>query len=334
MSKPPLGRLEQVELRGYWANEALEFTPWLAEPDNLALLGEALNLELDLQRIEAGVGPFAADMVCRDTSDDSVVLVENQLEKTNHRHLGQILTYAAGLDAATLVWVAAEFTEEHRAAIDWFNRATGERFQFFGVVVELWRIGGSSLAPRFHVVAKPNDWSKSVRAVADAAELSESQKLRQEYWSALNDHLQRSGSKLSRRSPSRRHWRHFALGRTGIRLVAVVSPQNRQIRAQLEIGTRNAQAWFEQLQQQRAAIERELGFAPEWLGAEGGRRKCRVRMVRAADPADRTAWAELHEWTRRHVEAFDRVFRARIQALTAANGDEDEDDDDREEEER
>jgi hypothetical protein len=111
-NKRPLGRLVEVDLREQWENEASAFTPWLAEQDNLRLLGEALGKDLELKGREAPVGVFSADLLCKDTSSDSIVLIENQLEKTDHRHLGQILTYAAGLDAATLVWVASTFTED------------------------------------------------------------------------------------------------------------------------------------------------------------------------------------------------------------------------------
>ena len=117
-----LGRLKRIDdLREVWKTEAQDFTPWLAKEENLTLLGETLNLELELEAVEKDVGPFRADILCRDIDDDSLVLVENQVERTDHRHLGQILTYAAGLNTVTIVWVAKSFTDEHRAALDWLN---------------------------------------------------------------------------------------------------------------------------------------------------------------------------------------------------------------------
>jgi hypothetical protein len=142
-----LGRLEKIELRDIWRTEAMDFTPWLAQSENLALLGEALGMELEIEAQERNVGPFRADILCKDALDGSWVLIENQLEHTDHTHLGQLLTYAAGLHAATIVWVAGRFTDEHRAALDWLNEVTGEKFRFFGVEVELWRIGSSPAAP-------------------------------------------------------------------------------------------------------------------------------------------------------------------------------------------
>ena len=142
-----LGKLDRVDLRTVWETEAGAFTPWLAREDNLALLGETVGIELELEAQEKDVGPFRADLLCKDTASGAWVLVENQLERTDHTHLGQLLTYAAGLQAVTIVWVAARFTEEHRATLDWLNEITDDRFNFFGLEVELWRIGTSPVAP-------------------------------------------------------------------------------------------------------------------------------------------------------------------------------------------
>lgn len=123
----PLGRLEKVDLRIVWTHEANHFTPWLAQENNLALLGDTIGLDLELSSREQSVGPYRADIVCKDTITDSWVLIENQLERTDHTHLGQLLTYAAGLDAVTIVWIAPRITDEHRAALDWLNEVTDER---------------------------------------------------------------------------------------------------------------------------------------------------------------------------------------------------------------
>lgn len=114
-----LSKISKVELRDCWSNEATDFTPWLAEEENLALLADTLGMnELEVKGREEHVGPFRADILCVESGSDRLVLIENQLEKTNHNHLGQILTYAAGLNAVTIIWIAESFTEEHRAAID------------------------------------------------------------------------------------------------------------------------------------------------------------------------------------------------------------------------
>ena len=137
MTRVTLGRLEPVELRDIWRSEAAGFTPWLARPENLSVLGETLGIDLELEAQERSVGPFRADILCKDIATDSWVLVENQLERTDHSHLGQLLTYASGLEAVTIVWVAAQITDEHRSTLDWLNRITDARFRFFGLEVEL-----------------------------------------------------------------------------------------------------------------------------------------------------------------------------------------------------
>ncbi len=144
---PQLGKLEKVDLRDTWPNEATNFTPWLAKQENLKLLGDNIGMDLEWIETEAHVGPFRADILCKDTSNDAFVLIENQLEPTDHIHLGQLMTYAAGLDTVHIIWVAKTFNDEHRAALDWLNRITMEGFHFFGVEIELWKIGESLPAP-------------------------------------------------------------------------------------------------------------------------------------------------------------------------------------------
>ena len=160
-STPELGKVERVDVREIWRNEALDFTPWLAS--RLDLLGDALGMALEFVQREAGVGEFSLDILAQERITKEKVVIENQLEWTDHSHLGQILTYAAGHDARTVIWVTLGFREEHRAAIDWLNRWTPEEIAFCGVEVSAIRIGDSLPAPVFRPVAVPNDWSKQMR---------------------------------------------------------------------------------------------------------------------------------------------------------------------------
>jgi hypothetical protein len=182
MSKQDLGRLPKAELREAWSSEASDFTPWLAQEENLSLLGEAIGIELELDSQEKEVGPFRADILCKDTATGNWVLIENQLERTDHSHLGQLLTYAAGLNAVTVVWIAAHFTEEHRATLDWLNERTDEKINLFGLEVELWRIGDSPIAPKFNIISQPNNWSRTVQqAAAGSGEVSAHKQLQLGY---------------------------------------------------------------------------------------------------------------------------------------------------------
>lgn len=161
-----LGALETVEVRKVWISESRDFTPWLLEnPDRLA---EALGIELELEYAEHAVGPFKLDLKGRDLTNDAVLMVENQLESTDHNHLGQVLTYAAGTGASTVVWIATAFREEHRQALDWLNEQTGQETHFFGIEIQAVRIGDSLPAPLFKLVAQPNDWQKQVKTATEA----------------------------------------------------------------------------------------------------------------------------------------------------------------------
>src|SRR5699024_2637582 len=157
-----LRRLEVLRIRDVWANEASNFTPWLL--DNADVLSEALGMDLALDVAEHPVGDFSLDLTGTDRRNGESVIIENQLEESDHKHLGQIMTYAGGTEATNIVWVATRFREEHRAALEWLNERTDERTRFFAVTIELVRIGDSMPAPRLTLVVRPNDWGKQVRA--------------------------------------------------------------------------------------------------------------------------------------------------------------------------
>jgi len=225
-----LGRLLQItDLRAVWESEAGGFTPWLAKEENLSLLGDTIGIELELESTEKNVGPFRADILCKDTATSQWVLIENQLARTDHTHLGQLLTYAAGLKAVSIVWIADQFTEEHRAALDWLNEVTDEQFSFFGLEIELWRIGDSPIAPKFNLASKPNDWSKTVRRTASEGELSPTKSLQLDYWTQFRQVMEDGSSFVRCQKPQPQHWACFAVGRSYFHLVARVNTQAKEI---------------------------------------------------------------------------------------------------------
>lgn len=180
MGDSELGTLENVELRKAWNHEALDFTPWLSE--NLDRLSAELGIRLEHEGDEVQVGPYRADIVARDPMDDSVVLIENQLEAANLQHLGQVMAYLAGLKANTVIWIAKSFDEAHLSAIRWLNDHTTDPFAFFAVQVRVVRIGNSPLAPIFDVLEKPNEWDRRVQDTAHRVGLSEIGQFRREFW--------------------------------------------------------------------------------------------------------------------------------------------------------
>lgn len=325
MSKPALGRMTKVDLRSFWKSEATDFTPWLAQEENIRLLGEAIGLDLEVAAQEKDVGPFRADILCKDTATDHWVLIENQLERTDHTHLGQLLTYAAGLNAVTIVWVAEGFSEEHRAALDWLNEITGEEFSFFGIEVELWKIEESLAAPKFNVVSKPNDWVKSVQSSAQRGELTEAKQLQLAFWIAFKEYLDRN-TKIRCQKPAPQHWLNHSIGRSGCHLASIVSHVDSEtkrfggeLRVDLTTVGENSKAFFAQLEAQKKDIERELGEALTWHNPPG-KRMCRIYVRRSAEVTDRPRWPEYHEWLRKKIESFQRVFGPRVQALKGGSG--------------
>lgn len=321
MSQQLLGRLHRVELRDIWQSESSDFTPWLAREENLAVLGETLGLDLELEAQERSVGPFRADILCKDIGSNAWVLIENQLERTDHGHLGQLLTYASGLEAVTIVWIAARFTEEHRSTLDWLNKITDDTFRFFGLEVELWRIGDSPAAPKFNLVSKPNDWSRSVAQAAraiDDTELSDVRSTQVAYWEALNPVLDRLRGPVSgNRKPQPQSWMNYPVGRSEFSLGAVMVRPKRQVRAELYISSKDAKPYLYLLQEQRDAIEAELGYEVEWDDLPS-RRDTRVTVVLPdTDPEDRRDWPRQHEWLAKRLNDFHRVFASRVRQLDA-----------------
>lgn len=317
-SLPQLGRLERCELRDIWMSEAADFTPWLARPENLVALGEALGLQLELEAQEKTVGPFRADILCKDVDTDHWVLIENQLERTDHTHLGQLLTYASGLEAVTIIWVAARFTEEHRSTLDWLNKITDERFRFFGLEVELWRIGTSSPAPKFNVVSKPNNWSQSVAQAAkaiDDSELTEVRLLQRDYWTALLPRLDTArGPVKGNKKPQPRSWMQFAIGRAKIHIASVMVRPRNQIQVELYLKGIHAKARYRMLRAQRPTIEKELGYSLIWEELPEGQ-DSRIFVALDANPEDESDWPRQHDWLVARLNQLYRVFVDRVAAL-------------------
>ncbi len=318
MSEYRLGTLQRVELRDIWLSEAADFTPWLAREENLAILGETIGVELELEAQEKNVGPFRADILCKDPDTDNWVLIENQLARTDHSHLGQLLTYAAGLQAVTIVWVAAPFIDEHRATLDWLNEITDGRFRFFGLEVELWRIGDSPPAPRFNVVSKPNDWTRSVGRAArqiDEMPTTETKAQQLRYWQALNAHIEARQADIRTRTPRPQHWTTFSIGRSGFQLAAKVNTVDNRIGVELFIRGDDAKGYFFLLREQKEEIDRAVGEALSWEDLPE-RIGSRIALYKeSVDPTDEADWPAQHEWMTDALVRLDGALRQRVRAL-------------------
>jgi len=315
-----LERLKKIDLRKAWKSEDQEFTPWLANEENLELLGDTIGIELELVAQEKDVGPFRADILCKNTENESYVLIENQIEKTDHKHLGQLLTYASGLEAVTIIWIASKFTEEHRKSLDWLNEITDKRFKFFGLEIELFQIGDSPYAPRFNVISMPNNWGKSVsqaaKSISEGIE-SETKALQYKYWQQLVDFIKESGSKLKPQDPRPRHWQTFAIGRSSFHIAALLNTRDNKIAVELCITNReHAKAFFKLLELEKAEIESEVGSALEWR-ENPDKTSSKILLFNDFDLSKQDKWGEQHKWFKENIEKFDKIFRKRVKKLNA-----------------
>ncbi len=320
MSAQSLGRLHKVELREAWLSECNDFTPWLAQEENLKLLAETIGIELELESQEKEVGPFRADILCKDTATDNWVLIENQLERTDHCHLGQLLTYAAGLNAVTIVWIAQRFTEEHRAALDWLNEHTDDKIYLFGLEIELWRIGDSPIAPKFNIISQPNDWARTVQAAAAGGEPTGHKQLQLNFWTAFREFMEAKKSFVRCQKPSPQHWMSHAIGRSGVHLNSIVSIWNSEtngkrpeIRSDLMLTGLNAKKEFAALLEQKEAIEKALGFPLRWHNPDG--KQCRIYSRQDADFLNEQLWPQQFDWLRQRLESMHRVFAPIVKSL-------------------
>ncbi len=318
------GSLERVNLRDAWAREASQFTPWVAR--NLELLGNAVNLSLELEQIEKPVGSFSADVLCRDTLTSRLVLVENQIERTDHTHLGQTLTYAAGISVSTVIWVASEFREEHRAALDWLNEHTDEDLAFFGLEIEVWRIGDSAMAPKFNVVCRPNDWAKKVHTDATGGPLTDTQRAQVDFWTAFVDMARQRQSLVRSGAPGPYNWVGHPVGRTGFVLNSVWSTYRSEtkkwggeLREDLVLSTANAKDNYARLLERQSEIDQGLqahGVTEEirWYNPDNAQ-LCRVYVRKDATLDNRNDWPNQQAWLLERAEAFLTVFGPIVKTL-------------------
>jgi hypothetical protein len=317
-----LSQLRRVEdLREIWTHEAADFTPWLALPENLSLLSETLGLDLELVAQEQWVGPYRADLLCKDAATQTNVLVENQLEATNHSHLGQILTYAAGLNARTIIWIAKRSTDEHRAAVDWLNEITEEGFSFFLIEIELWSIAGVDLvAPKFNVVSKPNDWRRTVAETARNVELTDAQTFYLKYWTALREYILSSGGAVIPQKLLPQHWTNCALGRSGIYLAATCSRDKRRIGVEVVVDPLKgfaAKEAFRLLAAQRSDIERECGFEFEWQELPESKMSRIASYQYDVEVTNEENWNRQFAWIKNRLESMRATFGVRVKNLQA-----------------
>ncbi len=315
MTAIELSRLESVDLSKVWQSEPGEFTPWLAKPDNITLLGEALGLELVVESTEAPVGPYRADIVCRDTGydspDGSLVLIENQLGRTDHSHLGQLLTYAAGLDAVAVVWIAHPFTDEHRTALDWLNQKTEQSVNFFGLEIELWKIADSPIAPKFNIVAKPNDWIPS-------PDISDIKRQQLEFWIDFEAFVKSQDFDIKFQNPKPKHWMSHTIGRPGMHFSSIISARPSVVRVELVLSDDEAKDHFSLLELEAESIEEEMDVVLNWRNPLNAKRAV-IEVKNDLDFRNPSQRQAAMRWLYANLVKFHEVLKPRALALDAAD---------------
>jgi len=302
-----LSKLEEIkDLRTVWPHEALDFTPWLSQDDNINLLADAVGLDITVDETESSVGDFNVDILASETGTDRKIIIENQLEDTNHDHLGKLITYASGKGADVIIWVVKHAREEHKAAIEWLNNHTDDKVGFFLCEIKLYRIGNSEPAVKFEVIERPNDWTKEVKKNEVA---TETQQQRYEYWVAFEEHAfsnAQFAKAFKRRKPSMDHWMDFSVGSSACHIG--VSQIQKRNELDVELYINESKDLFHMLLQNKESIEEETGFEFDWRELPE-RKASRIVLTKPVDFGDKSQWGAQFTWIEDVMLKMKKAFK-------------------------
>lgn len=257
-----LGKLQEIDIKKVWQHEQYDFSKWLASEENIQELGDTLSLSLTDVETEKFVGKYRCDILCKDEITGKVVLIENQLEPTDHDHLGKIITYASGLDASVVVWIVASARQEHASAIEWLNKHTDDDLSFFLIEVHAYKIGDSEPAPQFKIIEQPNDFVKSVKAISQSSDLSDSERSRLEFWTQLNEVLEERGKPFNKRKPTTDHWYSIAMGSSECQIT--IDLVNKEHKIRVGVWVTDNKELFDKFYANKDQIERDCGCKLKW----------------------------------------------------------------------
>ncbi len=305
------GDLKPVDIREVWSNEAREFTPWLAE--NIERLGQSLGMDLEVTGREADVGDFSLDLLAKDLGTGRHVVIENQFGATDHDHLGKLITYASGVDAAAVIWLTESVRDEHRQALEWLNRRTDTELHFFAVVVEVVRIDESRPAVLFKPVVLPNEWQRVARDTADH-QVSPRGEAYRRYFQVLIDELREKHRFTGARVGQPQNWYSFPSGVQGVSCGTSFA-QGGRVRAELYIDQGEAdrnKALFDTLLGEKTGIEQDFGEPLEWERLDD-RRASRIAVYRegSIDQPEQKL-VEIRAWAVERLLRLKKIFGARL----------------------
>ena len=286
-----IGKLEEVDIRELWKHEQYDFSEWLSKKENIENLNDILGLTLvDISK-ETYVGSYRCDLFAKDETTGIKVIIENQLEMSNHDHLGKIITYASGLDAKVVVWIVKEAREEHRSAIEWLNNNTNSNINFFLIEIHAYKIGNSDNAPMFQVIEQPNDFIKNNKSINSNDTMNKSQSQRLEFWNQFNNVLIERGKPFNVRKATTDHWYNVAIGTSDAHIDITLVNKDSVIGVELYI-TDNKEL-FDKLYQKKAEIENDLGFKLDWRRLNNSKASRIVTFIKGLNFDDHSNYNEL-----------------------------------------
>jgi len=300
-----LGKLQKVDLRKAWKHEALDFTNWLAEEENLSLLSDEIGIGIKLLQTEAKVGNYNVDILAEDENTNKKIIIENQLEQTNHDHLGKIITYASGYEAEIIIWIVSDIRDEHKRAVEWLNEHTDDHINFFLVKMELWQIGESPFAPKFQIICQPNEWAKALKESV-TSNLTDTKVLQLDFWNKFKEYASANKTKLKLRKADPQHWFNISYGSSESHICLTLNTRESQIACEIYID--DSKELFNHLFSNKDNIEKDLGEKLEWLELPG-KKASRIKIVREGDVGDTNKWEEYFAWFKNEAEKFHDVFK-------------------------
>ena len=301
---------KQINPRRMWPNEALNFTPWLAE--NISELGEKIGMELEVVGQEVSVGPYSADILAKDINTDSYIVIENQLEKTNHDHLGKSITYASALNAKTIVWIATDFTEEHKKALDWLNDNTNEDLSFWGIQLELWQIAEDTASMRLNIVSTPSTNVKTIKSKTNNE--SESRSIQLEFWTKFREKLQSTKKIPSLQTPQAHYWYDVRIGRSDILLSNICNTQKSIVGVRLYIRNKVVDVYYPALEARKVEINKALGCEPDWDPNPSAKDKT-ITLLHQTDLSNPDKVEEALDWLVKQTIVFHGVFSKEVKNI-------------------
>ncbi len=300
-----LGKLKEIDnLRAVWKNEAQDFTQWLSKKENMRLLSQEIGLDLLTQETEANVGQFNVDLLAEEDGGERIAIIENQLEDSDHDHLGKVLTYASGLEADILIWIVKRAREEHRKAIEWLNEKTDEDINAFLIELELWQIEDSKPAVKFNVVTQPNNWVKIIKRHRQS-DLTDMKKKQLQFWNEFRDYCLDHNVKFSLRTPRPQHWYTVAIGTSEAHISLNLNSFDDEIRCELYIS--DNKDLFDSLDISKEEIETKLGAGLEWMRLPEKKASV-IRIKRDGNIDNEQQWDEYFSWFIKYVHSFREVF--------------------------